>query len=140
MTYFVVAFGVGVETLDRAFAPPTPPFLESALQGLMQAVAEALGRAVPDAASRPFALEMTTGETLALLAAMGALPDAAWRPARTLIDRALSLIAMCVALGALALEPGLLTPGYAILMALSIGDGVAALGAWRRERRRASGV
>lgn len=138
VTYFAAAAGAGPEALDRAYALPTPPLLEGALQGLLQSVAELLGRPAPAAAARPFALELTAGEALALAAAIGALPDSAWRPAQTAIDRLISLTAMAVTLAAPAFEPALLTPGYAILMALSLGDGVAALGAWRRERREAA--
>ena len=73
-------------------------------------------------------LRLAYADLLALGAAILALPDAAMRPSRTALDRLLSLLCAGAAVGALALEPLLTTPGYAILVALGLGDALAALG------------
>lgn len=71
-------------------------------------------------------LALTLGEALALGAATLALLDAAWRPARTWADFAVSALCAGVAIGALWLEPQLLSGPYAVLAALAIGDAAAA--------------
>lgn len=111
-TYFAVVWGGGTSAPGR----------EAILISFVQA---------PDWFTRFFGLpglRLSYADVLALLAAVMALPDAAMRPSRTAIDRLLSVICAGVAIGALALQPLLTTPAYAILLALSLGDAIAALG------------
>ena len=135
LTYLAVAFSVGFEALDAVWRVDAPAWLDGALNAVLLGAAEALGRAAPEAAGRTFAITLTTADGLALLAAIAALPDAALRRPRALSDRALSLLALLATVAPLAIAPALLTPGYAILCALMLGDAVAAMGGWRSERR-----
>ncbi|MEL6316282.1 MAG: hypothetical protein AAFR16_01450 [Pseudomonadota bacterium] len=135
LMYFAVAYGAGPQAAYDAYPVPTPIWVEQAFQSLLSATAEVFGRPAPEAASRPFALQLRVHEALAILGAIAALPDAAWRSARTATDRALSALAMVAALAGPAVEPALLSPGYVILAALAVGDCVAALGLRRKARR-----
>ncbi len=100
--YFAVVAGGGSAAPMRAPSPEIWPFAE--------------------------ALPLSLGEGLALAAAALALVDAAWRPARTGLDAALSISCAGVAVGALWVAPELLSSSYAALLALAVGDALAALG------------
>lgn len=80
-------------------------------------------------------LWLSLGDALSLGAAVLALPDAAWRPARRRIDRALSVGAAAVCFAAMLLETGFVTPAFSVLTALAFGDAAAALGGFRGTRR-----
>lgn len=84
-------------------------------------------------------VEPTFAQAAAFLGAAVALPDAAWRPARSWLDTVISWICAGLAVGAIAYEPELFSPGYGTLAALAIGDAIAAFGI-RRVRQRARAV
>ena len=112
--YFAVIAGGGVEapiwTVSRDFWPG-----EAALQTWHPALLTML-------------VEPTFAQAAAFLAAAVALPDAAWRPARSALDSAISWACAGVAAGAIFFDPQLFSPGYGTLVMLSIGDAVASLG------------
>lgn len=121
--YFAVIAGGGTEAplwaVDPAFWPG-----ERALQTWPPAILTVV-------------VEPTFAQAAAFLGAAVALPDAAWRPARSWGDTAISWACAAVAIGAIAVEPAFFSSGYGTLMALSIGDAVAAVGIRRRVRRAA---
>ncbi len=73
-------------------------------------------------------LYLRVDESLAFLSAALALPDAAWRPARSFYDRWISVGVAALALAMLTIEPQFLTPAFGVLAALAVGDALAALG------------
>jgi hypothetical protein len=73
-------------------------------------------------------LYLRVDEALAFLAAALALPDAAWRPARSFHDRWISVGTAALTLAMLTIEPRFLTPAFGVLAALAVGDALAALG------------
>lgn len=91
----------------------------------------------PEALARVWTgrLWLSLGDALALGAAVAALPDAAWRPARRTVDKLVSMAAAAAAMAAMIVAPVLATPAYSVLAALVVGDAAAALGFRRREAR-----
>lgn len=73
-------------------------------------------------------LYLRVDEGLAFLAAALALPDAAWRPARTFWDRWISVGVAALPLAMFMVEPRFLTPAFGVLAAIAVGDALAALG------------
>ncbi|MEL6318610.1 MAG: hypothetical protein AAFR16_13345 [Pseudomonadota bacterium] len=120
--YFAVIAGGGTEAplwaVDPAFWPG-----EAALEQWHPAILTMV-------------VSPTFAQAAAFLAAAVALPDAAWRPARSGVDTAVSWLCAAVATGALFYHDGLFSPGYGTLVMLSIGDAIASLGV-RRQRRDA---
>lgn len=80
-------------------------------------------------------LYLRLDEALAFLAAALALPDAAWRPARTGYDRLVAVAVAVLTLAMMLVEPRFLTPAFGVLAALAVGDALAALGMARPRRR-----
>lgn len=121
--YFAVIVGGGMEapvwTVSRDFWPG-----EAAMQSWHPALLTML-------------VEPTFAQAAAFLAAAVALPDAAWRPARTALDSLISWACAFVACGAIFFDPQLFSPGYGTLVMLSLGDAVASLG-YRRLLRSTS--
>lgn len=78
----------------------------------------------------------TLAQILGFAAAAVALPDAAWRPARTALDRLVSWTTAALAVAPVLIEPSLYVTGYGVLLALAIGDGVASLGMRRQIKRK----
>lgn len=77
-------------------------------------------------------LWLSIGETLALAAAVMALPDAAWRPARRWADLVVSAALAVGFTAAFAVYPAMLTASSAVLAAILWGDALSACG--RRSR------
>ncbi|MEL6978926.1 MAG: hypothetical protein AAGM38_09630 [Pseudomonadota bacterium] len=121
--YFAVIIGGGVAapvwTVDPAFWPG-----EAALRNWHPAILAVV-------------VEPTFAQAAAFLAAAVALPDAAWRPARTLLDTAISWLCAGIAVGALIYDPSLFSPGYGTLVMLSLGDAIAAVALKRKARAAA---
>ena len=116
--YFAVIVGGGVEapvwTVPRDFFPG-----EAAMQSWHPALLTML-------------VEPTFAQAAAFFAAAVALPDAAWRPARSALDSLISWACAGVACGAIFYDPALFSPGYGTLVMLSLGDAIASLGIRRR--------
>ena len=120
--YFAVIVGGGVEapiwTVSKDFWPG-----EAALQSWHPALLTML-------------VEPTFAQAAAFLAAAVALPDAAWRPARTRLDSLISWCCAGIAGGAIFYDPAFFSPGYGTLVMLSLGDAIASLGVRRLIRSR----
>lgn len=112
--YFAVIVGGGVEapvwTVDPDFWPG-----EAAMKSWHPALLTML-------------VEPTFAQAAAFLAATVALPDAAWRPARSGLDCLVSILCAAIAIGAIFFNSDLFSPGYGTLAMLSAGDAIAALG------------
>lgn len=112
--YFAVIAGGGVEapvwTVDPDFWPG-----EAALKSWHPALLSVL-------------VEPTFAQAAAFLAAAVALPDAAWRPARSALDCLVSWVCAGITAGAIFYDESLFSPGYGTLAMLAVGDAIAALG------------
>ncbi|MBX2854292.1 MAG: hypothetical protein KTR21_04860 [Rhodobacteraceae bacterium] len=126
--YFAVAIGGGDGALMKPFAE-----VPLSLAGLELAIAGLIGiePTLADAGSAAW-LPLRTDQALALASASGAVLDAAWRPVRTFVDSAISILIAAMAVAAAGMWPEAATPAYAVIAALAVGDAGAAV----RLRRR----
>lgn len=135
--YIAAVSGAGFDAINRFVDIWSAPLADWALGGL------GLERPGPDAPEwlrRLWTgrLWLSLGDAFALGAAILALPDASWRPARRGVDRLVSCLVALGAGAAMALEPGMITPSFSVLAALAAGDAAASLGAFSRPNSTAT--
>lgn len=146
--YLAAAAGGGAEAVFRVVTLWDPEIARAVFgwfgwgEGERAEIAEALraahGGAEPTATGAWLAetwgrlwtgrLWLSLGEVLALAAAVCALPDAAWRPARRRADMAASGVVAAGVVAAFAANPALLTASSAVLAAIAWGDFLSSCG------------